>query len=87
MTLTITCPAGEGTHPILSPNDLDVECRIQGRLRPAREDAPCCGDYAKCPVWVRHKEINQRVRTVKAAEATRGNRTDHTLSDRDRERA
>ena len=85
MTLDITCPAGEGQHPVLSPNDLDVECRIQGRLRPAREDAPCCGNYANCTVWKHHKEIEKQVRTVAAIEGNRGNRGSHTLGSRDRE--
>lgn len=81
----IKCPAGEPMHPVLSPNDLDVECRIQGRLRPAK-GSPCCAEYVKCSVWRAHKEQNWSARTVKVAETMRQNRSEHTLPNVEREK-
>lgn len=62
--LRVQCPAGEERHPVLSRNELDIECRIQGDLRPARtgenqEPVICCADYAKCRVWQTHIEIER----------------------------
>lgn len=47
---------------MLSPNALDVECRIMGNMQPARnnrtgEPAICCAEYHKCRVWRTAKEI------------------------------
>jgi hypothetical protein len=86
---SVQCPAGEDVHPILSPNDLDVECRIQGNLRPAVRSngqlAICCDHYDRCPVWREHKETNWESRTVKIDEMQRA-RSKHTLTDAERER-
>lgn len=78
MATAIRCPAGEAQHPVLSPNPLDVECRIAGRLQPAK-GSPCCGDYWKCGIWRKHKENDWEARTVKVSESQRA-RANHVLS-------
>jgi len=50
MAHEITCPAAAEIHPVTSPNDMDIHCRIAGHLRPA-EGSPCCGAYADCNIW------------------------------------
>lgn len=82
--LQVKCPAGEEAHPVLSPNELDIECRIQGNLRPATEDGPCCGAYAECPAWIGHKQRQVENREVRVRQAMRA-RAHHVLPDRARE--
>lgn len=66
MTAQIKCPAGQEEHPVLSQNAMDVQCRIEGGLRPAefrsnatgdKEVVVCCADYWRCPIWRSHKEL------------------------------
>lgn len=66
---TIQCPAAQERHPVLSPNKLDIECRIAGFIQPARrrdtnvrgggEPRVCVGDYADCTIWKYHVEIER----------------------------
>lgn len=65
MKLEVLCPAGTDVHPVLSPNPMDVQCRVQGGLRPAAtRDAQgnaqrvvCCAEYTRCSIWRIHKDI------------------------------
>lgn len=75
---------------MLSPNLLDVECRIQGNLRPENGKIPCCGDYAKCSVWRSHKKMLGEIRTAAIGRELTDNRSRHVLSstpDREKVRA
>lgn len=84
MTEAILCPAAEKVHPVLSLNDLDVECRIAGTIRPAA-GSPCCGEYVDCPVWRRHKQNDWTIRTAQAQDAQRRRAQRHVLdAERDR---
>lgn len=87
----IQCPAGEIVHPVLSPNRDDVQCRIQGGLRPARtrEDAMgrsepvvCTGDYTKCRIWRTHVQIDRGPSTKKQRDQTLSNPHRHALTGR-----
>jgi hypothetical protein len=87
--MEVTCPAAEIVHPVLSPNESDVECRIAGRLQPTRgstgKPAICCENYIDCKIWRRAAHNNWRNRTVKT-EAAQFQRANHTLSDKGHER-
>lgn len=81
----VKCPAAEEQHPIFSPNKQDVECRIQGNLRPGELAAKhCCGDYALCPVWIAARKVRMMNREVAASAAMR-RRAQHTLDNPKRE--
>lgn len=66
----IKCPAGQARNPVLSPNVLDVECRIMGNMQPAidREGKPvvCCANYSVCRVWQTHIEVERGGPSTKA---------------------
>lgn len=75
----IQCPAGEIVHPVLSRNRADVQCRVQGGLRPAesqpdpmgaRKPAVCCSNYANCQIWRMHQEIERGPSTKKQRDAS-----------------
>ncbi len=67
--MSIQCPAAQERHPVLSPNGLDVECRIAGFMQPARrrntnvpgggEPVVCCSEYSRCRVWMTHVEVTR----------------------------
>ena len=82
--LDIKCPAGEDVHPILSPNPMDVQCRVQGGLRPQQDPdgspAVCCDRYDLCSIWRTHKEIECGPSTKRQRDATRSPLHSHTLS-------
>lgn len=53
---------------MLSRNAADVQCRVEGGLRPAQsetgplgdtEPAICCADYQRCQIWRVHKEVHE----------------------------
>lgn len=81
--LEIRCPAGADVHPVLSPNPLDVVCRIQGGLRPARgpdgEAVVCCSEYTRCRIWTLHKDIENGPSTKAQRDQTRSEPHRHTL--------
>lgn len=87
--LDVKCPAAELVHPVLSSNESDVECRVQGNLRPSRtrpnpmqtkgKPVVCCAEYAKCPVWSAHKRQMIMDTSVRVAEMQRNVRSGHTL--------
>jgi hypothetical protein len=80
----VKCPAGEDVHPVLSPNTMDVQCRIQGGLRPQTDPnggpAVCCANYVDCSIWRTHKEIECAPSSKKQRDATRRPLHSHTLS-------
>lgn len=85
-TLEVKCPAGQERHPVLSPNELDVECRIQGNLRPGKhrvtgEVAVCCDAYATCRIWMYHVEVTRGGNSTKKQrdEAVASNRARDVL--------
>jgi hypothetical protein len=96
--IEVKCPAAELQHPVLSPNEDDIECRIQGNLRPARKrpnsmqvkgtPVVCCAAYAECKVWQAHKRQMEASRTQAVREMQRNIRAKHVVSaggdDRDR---
>lgn len=84
--LQVKCPAAEVQHPILSPNEDDVECRIQGNLRPGEQaKRHCCRDYATCPAWIGHRKVQMMNREVRVAGEMR-RRAPHTLQGAERQR-
>lgn len=89
MPVSVTCPAAELVHPVLSPNPDDIECRIAGRLRPAidshGDSVVCCANYTNCKIWQvsKRNETQNREARIKA---TQRRRARHTLSDKGHER-
>lgn len=88
MSTQIQCPAGRPEHPVLSPNPLDVQCGIEGGLRPAtmrpdstgrREPVVCCADYWRCPIWRSHKDL-ESVGTAEQRAMGRAPMRRHTLT-------
>lgn len=67
-SVDIKCPGGELVHGVLSLNDADVQCRIQGGLQPAK-GSPCCGEYTKCRIWLIQQEIDRGPSTKKQRDA------------------
>lgn len=65
MKIEIKCPAADLVHPVLSRNPSDVQCRVQGGIRPthvreangAPTVAVCCSNYERCSIWRVHKDI------------------------------
>lgn len=92
----VQCPAAEAVHPVLSRNKHDVQCRIQGGLRPARnpdpnlpgggEPAVCCGDYTKCRIWLVAYAIDHGPSTKAQRDQAVGQRHSHTMTGATRER-
>src|SRR4051794_19841841 len=90
MGISPTCPAAEIVHPVLSPHADDVQCRVQGGLRPARsspdasghrEPAICCALYTRCSIWRVHKEIHEfGPSTKRQRDAAISGPRSHTLS-------
>lgn len=84
VSLDPKCPAAEMIHPVLSPNQDDVLCRIQGGLRPARErdgrPVVCCAAYDHCNIWRHHVEIDRGPSTKKQRDQTLSDPHQHTLS-------
>lgn len=90
---SIQCPAAQERHPVLSPNKLDIECRVAGFMQPARrrdQNAPgggdpvvCCVDYARCNVWKTHVEVIRFGSSTKAQrdQASTARRVSDTLAD------
>lgn len=69
----IQCPAGQERHPVLSPHAMDVECRIQGNLRPAAyggKPAICCDNYADCMVWKQTQVLERGQSTLRQRDQT-----------------
>lgn len=83
MKPTVLCPAGADVHPVLSPNPVDVSCRIQGGLRPAvgRDGTPvvCCADYTLCAIWRTTRDIESGPSSKAQRDATRSAPHQHTL--------
>jgi hypothetical protein len=83
MNLEVLCPAGAAVHPVLSRNDMDVQCRIQGGLRPARHDdgrpVVCCSKYVDCRIWQTHKAIDGGPSTKAQRDETFALPHNHTL--------
>lgn len=88
----VKCPAAEMQHPVLSPNKDDVECRITGRLRPARVDKGgrgkepviCCSNYADCTVWKTAKDKSGA--PIMVQEANLHQRAKHVMTGEGHER-
>lgn len=90
MKTRVLCPAGEEVNPVLSPNKLDIQCRIQGGLRPARIQrahdrtiagslAICCADYADCRIWQVHQDIERAKSTKAQRDQTVSRPHDHVI--------
>jgi hypothetical protein len=75
----LKCPGGEIVHPVLSPNPADVQCRIEGGLRPAQR-SPCCNDYTRCSIWRYHVEIDRGPSTKRQRDAQFAGLRPHVLS-------
>lgn len=85
----VKCPAAEDVHPVLSPNAVDVVCRIQGGLRPASDPdgspAVCCANYAGCRIWRTAWEIDHGPSTGLQRAAVRAPLHQHTLKNATRD--
>lgn len=87
--LEAKCPAAEMQNPVLADRPA-VECRITGKLKPARKSPNpmqvkgtkqvCCADYASCPVWQAHKRAMAMDKTVAIQETQRNQRAHHVMT-------